>query len=87
MPNFPIPKGFSMPDGIKEGDEFSEIATFKIEDGKVHVMTLGEKKTPVMDKEEKAAKPKGGKQAISEQLRSMEDKDGSDEMQDTGGEK
>jgi len=76
-----------MPDGIKEGDEFSEIATFKIEDGKVHVMTLGEKKTPVMDKEEKDAKPKGGKQAISEQLRAMEDKDGSDEMQDTGGEK
>jgi hypothetical protein len=40
-----------------------------------------------MDKEEKDAKPKGGKQAISEQLRAMEDKDGSDEMQDTGGEK
>jgi hypothetical protein len=86
MPNFPIPKGFSLPGGIKNGEEFSEIATFKIEDGKVHVLTLGEKKTPVSDKEAKDEKPKGGKQAISEQLKAMEDKGGSDSMEDTGGE-
>jgi hypothetical protein len=69
MPSFNIPKGFSAPDGVKEGNEFSEIATFKIKDGKIHIVTIGQDATPVSSKGDK---PKGGKAAIKEQLSEME---------------
>jgi hypothetical protein len=82
MNSFAIPKGFSAPDGVKEGSEFSEIATFKIEDGKIHILTIGQDNTPVASKEQKSDKPKGGKEAIKEQLSAMEDKSGSESMED-----
>jgi hypothetical protein len=82
MTSFAIPKGFSAPDGVKEGSEFSEIATFKIEDGKIHILTIGQDNTPVASKEQKSDKPKGGKEAIKEQLSAMEDKSGSESMED-----
>lgn len=80
--NFPIPKGFSLPEGVKDNEEFSEIATFKTDGGKVHLLTIGEKKTPITDKEEVMDKPKGAKQAIKEQLAALEDKSGSDAMEE-----
>jgi hypothetical protein len=78
--SFNIPKGFSTPDGVKEGQEFSEIATFKIKDGKMHVVGVGQDNIPVESKMEKANKPKGAKQAMKEQLMAMEDKKGSATM-------
>ena len=78
--SFNIPKGFSTPDGVKEGQEFSEIATFKIKDGKMHVVGIGQDNIPVESKMEKANKPKGAKQAMKEQLMAMEDKKGSATM-------
>lgn len=80
--SFNIPKGFSAPDGVKEGNEFSEIASFKIEGGKIHILSIGQDKTPVTDKSEKADKPKGAKDAIKEQLGAMEDKKGSASMEE-----
>jgi hypothetical protein len=82
MASFNIPKGFSAPDGVKEGSEFSEIATFKIEDGKIHILTIGQDNTPVASKEQKSDKPKGGKEAIKEQLSAMEDKEESEGMEE-----
>jgi hypothetical protein len=79
MASFTIPKNYSAPDGVKEGNEFSEIATFKIKDGKIHILTIGQDATPVSSKEDK---PKGGKEAIKEQLSSMEEKEGSEEMEE-----
>ena len=80
--SFNIPKGFSAPDGVKEGTEFSEIATFKIKDGKMHVVGIGQDNIPVESKMEKANKPKGAKQAMKEQLMAMEDKKGSASMEE-----
>ena len=79
MVSFIIPKGFSAPDGVKEGNEFSEIASFKIKDGKIHILTIGQDKAPISSKEDK---PKGGKDAIKEQLGALEDKKGSAKMED-----
>jgi hypothetical protein len=80
--SFNIPKGFSAPDGVKEGTEFSEIATFKIKDGKMHVVGIGQDNIPVESKMEKSNKPKGAKQAMKEQLMAMEDKKGSASMEE-----
>lgn len=80
--SFPIPKGFSAPDGVKNGNEFSEIAGFKIEDGMIHILSIGQDKTPIASKEDKADKPKGAKDAIKEQLGAMQDKKGSASMED-----
>jgi len=74
---FTIPKGYSAPDGIKEGEEFSEMATFKFEGNEMMLLTVGEDKTPILNKDDKSEKPKGAKAAIKEQLSSMEDKKGS----------
>jgi hypothetical protein len=81
--SFPVPKGFSAPDGVKEGKEFSEIASFKIEGGNISIISIGQDKTPVTTKEAKSDKPKGAKDAIKEQLGAMEDKKGSASMEDT----
>ena len=86
MPSFTIPKGYSAPDGVKEGTEFSEIATFKFDGKEMMLLSVGEDKTPIAgyeDKEEKAEKPKGAKDAIKEQLGAMEDKGGSAKMEDS----
>lgn len=79
MTSFNLPKNYSAPEGVKEGVEFSDIAMFKIEDGKIHILAIGEDNTPVSSKEDK---PKGGKEAIKEQLSAMEDKSESEEMED-----
>jgi hypothetical protein len=81
--SFPVPKGFSAPDGVKEGKEFSEIASFKIEGGNISIISIGQDKTPVTEKEDKSSKPKGGQAAMKEQLGAMEDKKGSASMEDT----
>ena len=78
--SFTIPKGFSAPDGVKEGDEFSEIAKFKIDGDKIHIVSIGQDEAPV---ESKNDKPKGAKDAIKEQLGAMEDKKGSAKMKDS----
>ena len=82
MSYFALPEGYTLPDGIKEGDEFNEIASFKIEDGKVKVLTLGEKKFPVVS-DKKASKPQSAKDMMKEQLTSLEDKKGNAKMEDT----
>lgn len=82
MTSFNLPKNYSAPEGVKEGVEFSDIATFKIEGGKIHIVTIGEDATPISSKEDKSEKPKGGKEAIKEQLSAMEDKSGSESMED-----
>jgi hypothetical protein len=82
MASFTIPKNYSVPEGVKENSEFSDIATFKIKGGKIHILTIGEDATPVSSKDGKSEKPKGGKEAIKEQLSAMEDKSGSEEIED-----
>lgn len=67
--SFTIPKGFTAPDGVKEGAEFSEIAKFKIADGKIHILTIGQNETPVASK---AEKPKKAKDAMKEEIAAME---------------
>jgi len=89
MPSFTIPKGYSAPDGVKEGTEFSEIATFKFDGKEMMLLSVGEDKIPIEGyedkgaKAEKAEKPKGAKDAIKEQLGAMEDKGGSAKMEDS----
>lgn len=82
--SFSFPKNYNVPSGVKDGAEFSDIATFKIDGDKVHILTIGEDKTPIEAKGDKAEKPKGAKQAVKEQLAAMEDKKGSAEMEDSG---
>jgi hypothetical protein len=79
MTSFTIPKNYSAPEGVKEGVEFSDIATFKIKDGKIHIVTIGEDATPVSSKEDK---PKGGKAAIKEQLSEMEGEEEAEGMEE-----
>jgi hypothetical protein len=79
MASFNLPKNYSAPDGVKDGAEFSDIAMFKIEDGKIHILAIGEDSTPVSSKDNK---PKGGKAAIKEQLTAMEDESESNGMED-----
>ena len=81
---FNIPKGFSAPEGVKEGQEFSEIASFKFEGNEMMLLSIGQDKTPVLSRDQKDGKdkPKGAKSAIKEQLASMEDKKGSASMEE-----
>jgi len=76
---FKIPKGYSAPEGVKEGVEFSEIATFKFEGDEMMLLTIGQDKTPILSRDDRS-KPKGAKQAVKEQLSALEDKKGSEEM-------
>ena len=80
--SFNIPKGFSAPDGVKEGKEFSEIATFKIKDGKMHIVTIGQDNIPVASKGGDSNKPKGGKEAMKEKLMAMENEGEEAAMED-----
>ena len=70
--SFTIPKGFTAPDGVKEGAEFSEIAKFKIADGKIHIIAIGQDETPIASKSEK---PKKAKDAMKEEIAAMEGED------------
>jgi hypothetical protein len=79
MASFTIPKNYSAPEGVKEGAEFSDIAVFKIDGDKIHIIAIGEDTTPISSKKDK---PKGGKAAIKEQLSAMEDKENSEGMED-----
>jgi len=82
---FKIPKDYSAPEGVKEGVEFSEIATFKYEGDEMMLLTIGQDKTPILSRDDRSGnnKPKGGEQAIKEQLKSLEDKKGSAQMEDS----
>lgn len=41
MPSFPIPEGFEIPEGLKEGDTFEAMAELQVEsDGKVSIVSL-----------------------------------------------
>jgi len=82
--SFSIPKDYNVPSGVKEGVEFSDIATFKFEGDEMMLLTIGEDNTPVLSRDTKEDKPKGAKQAVKEQLAAMEDKKGSAEMEDSG---
>lgn len=85
MPSFSIPEDYNPPSGVKEGQEFTDVMTLKIEKGEIHIVAIGEDKTPIESKSEKKdEKPKGAKQAVKEQLAAMEDKKGSAEMEDSG---
>jgi hypothetical protein len=81
--SFIIPKGFTAPDGVKEGGEFSEIAKFKIADGKIHILAIGQDETPLEAKSDKP-KPKKAKDAMKEEIAAMESEDAmvEDEMAD-----
>jgi hypothetical protein len=82
---FNIPKGYSAPDGVKEGQEFSELAQFKFEGKEMMLVSIGQDKTPILSRDAKGdSKPKGVKEAIKEQLRASEDKSGSEGMEDSG---
>ena len=85
---FTIPKDYSVPSGVKEGVEFSDMATFKFDGKDMMLLAVGQDKTPILNKsvkeDESNGKPKGAKQAVKEQLSAMEDKSGSEEMEDTG---
>lgn len=79
--SFTIPQNYNVPAGVKDGAEFSDIATFKIDGDMIHIINIGQDKTPVSGGDKKSDKPKGAKQAIKEQLSSMEDKSGEAEME------
>lgn len=80
MASFNIPKNYSAPEGVKEGVEFTDIATFKIDGDKIMITAIGEDQAKIGGGKEE--KPKGGKDAIKEQLAAMEDKSGSERMED-----
>jgi len=84
---FTVPKDYNVPSGVKEGVEFSDIATFKFDGNDMMLLTVGDEKTPILSrhvKEDEESKPKGAKQAVKEQLAAMEDKKVSAEMEDSG---
>lgn len=83
--SFPIPEGYSSPDGTKKGQEFSEMASFTFDGDKMTLVSIGQDKTPLSSKKE-TTKPKKGADAIKEQLSALEDKSGSEQMEDTGAE-
>jgi len=82
---FTIPKEYTPPDGTKEGEEFSEIASFKFDGKDMMLLSVGQDKTPILNRnvKEEEGKPKGAKAAMKEQLDSLEDKRGSASMEDT----
>jgi hypothetical protein len=85
--SFTIPEDYSAPDGVKEGQEFSDIATFKFDGKEMMLLSVGQDKTPILNRhaqKEEEGKPKGAKAAMKEQLKSLEDKKGTASMEDTG---
>jgi len=62
---FPIPDGYQAPEGVKEGDSFKEIATFRFEDGELYIETIGQDETPI---KQTKSKPKGMKEKVDEEL-------------------
>jgi len=70
---FEIPKDYQAPDGVKEGEPFQEMATFSFDGKHMTLISIGEDEAPVGEDDEKkemkeSKKPKGGIQAIREQL-------------------
>lgn len=66
---FDLPEDYQVPQGIEEGETFKEIATFKVENGKVTIVSMGEDECPVKSSESKSKpKPKGAKASIDEAL-------------------
>lgn len=60
------PEDYQIPEGVEEGEEFDEIATFKVdEDGKLQMLALDGNKLEE-DKSTKKKKPKGAIQKSEE---------------------
>jgi hypothetical protein len=79
--SFTIPKDYIVPAGVKEGVDYSDIAVFKIDGDKIHVLAIGEDKTPIASRENKPEKIKGAKEAVKERLAAMEDEEMAAEME------
>lgn len=67
---FEIPKDYQAPEGVKDGETFQEIATFKFADGKMTLVAMGDDEFPISSKKEsKPKKPKGAMEAVDEALK------------------
>ena len=53
MASFTIPEDYNPPSGTKEGQEFTDVVTMKMEKGEIHIVAIGEDKTPIESKSEK----------------------------------
>lgn len=66
---FAIPEDYMAPDGVKEGEEFQDIATFRFDGKKMTLLSIGEDEASVYkDKKDKPKKPKGALESIDEEL-------------------
>jgi len=59
-----LPKDYQVPEGTKDGETFKEIATFRVSKGKLTLLSIGDDEVAIS----RDKKPKGAKQAISEEL-------------------
>lgn len=68
MPNIPMPEGFELPEGVKEGDEFDAVGTFVMSKGSLTLKAVdgspipgyeSEDETSAADAEEDMAEQEG----------------------------
>lgn len=71
MPTFPIPEGFQLPEGKRDGETFDAVGTYKIVNGQmIHSAVEG---LPIPGYEEEAVEeeveltPEGGEEAMAEE--------------------
>jgi len=62
---FNLPKKYQVPEGIKDGETFKDLATFSVSKGKLTLISIGEDEVPISGKGDK---PKGAKKAILDDL-------------------
>jgi hypothetical protein len=67
---FNIPSDYMAPDGVKEGEEFQDIATFRFDGKKMTLLSIGEDEASVY-KDGKKSKPKGAIESIKERMDEM----------------
>ncbi len=67
---FKIPKDYSAPEGVKEGEKFQEIATFTFDGSDMQLVAVGEDEIPIAEGKKEKSKPKGAQQSIKEKLAS-----------------
>ena len=80
MTSFKLPENYSTPEGIKEGQTFKEIVTFKVLKGQLSIVSIGENEIPLT-----SGKPKNTKQALDEALQNanVDDDEGSGDQDQT----
>jgi len=81
---FPIPKGYQVPEGVKDGKTFQEVATFKLDGKQLTIVDIGQDKNSIKSKDSKSAsaKPKGAMQSIKESMSgNLSDEDEDDQDQ------